>query len=318
MSSCPHSPSLARGVAFIALIVGLLACKSERGQAPPPQAAPAVEEPAAQPAPSAPAVEPLARPFFWEVRRDGAVSYLLGTIHAKFQLTHLPPVVTERLDAASAVVIEADVTKLSVMDVLQQAMLPPEQSLRMMLGEDKWRKLVDAVGKTMPAPALERMQPWFAALLVSLGDLISTDQSQVMDMQIFERASKGAKRVVFLEEAGEQLKILGESGDLDTLKEMLDELDEVHRKRHDMLAAYGRGDFEALSAITLDPEEMGKRPELFEKLLFERNQAWMKELQPLLAGGGVFVAVGAGHFVGERGLLSLLGAAGYEIRRVEP
>jgi uncharacterized protein YbaP (TraB family) len=202
--------------------------------------------------------------------------------------------------------------------VLQQAMLPPEQSLRTMLGEDQWRKLVDAAGKTMPAPALERVQPWFAGVLVSLGDLVSTDPSQVMDMQIFQRASTAGKRVVFLEEAGEQLKILSETGDLDALKEMLGELDEVHRKRQDMLAAYGRGDFEALSASTLDPEEMREHPELYEKLLFQRNHAWMKALQPLLAEGGAFVAVGAGHFVGEQGLLSLLRTAGFEIRRVEP
>jgi uncharacterized protein YbaP (TraB family) len=187
-----------------------------------------------------------------------------------------------------------------------------------MLGEERWRKLVDAAGKVMPAPALERMQPWFAGLLVSLGDLALTDPSQVMDMQIFLRARKNNQRVVFLEEAGEQLKILSESGDLETLAEMLDELPEVRGKLDDMIAAYGRGDLEALSAATLDPEEMRERPELYEKLLYQRNRAWMETLQPLLAEGGVFVAVGAGHFVGEQGLLSLLRTAGYEIRRVEP
>jgi uncharacterized protein YbaP (TraB family) len=321
MRSCQPSPSLACRFALVGLIAALSACKSEQGQAPPPQAAPPVpvaEAPAATPAPRAPAVEPLAKPFFWEVRRNGAVSHLLGTIHAKYQLAHQPPAVTERLDAAEIVVIEADVTSLSVMNVLQQAMLPPEQSLRVMLGDEHWRKLVGAVGKVMPAPALERMQPWFAILLVSLGDLVSTDQSQVMDMQIFQRAGKGGTRVVFLEEASEQLKLLSESGDLDTLKEMLDELDEVRTKLNDMLAAYGRGDFEALSASTLDPEEMRERPEFYEKLLFQRNRAWLRVLQPLLNEGGVFVAVGAGHFVGEQGLLSLLRTAGYEIRRVEP
>jgi uncharacterized protein YbaP (TraB family) len=320
MRSRQHSPALARGLAFVVLVAGLLACRSEHGQAPPqPAAEPAQATPAQAPAaPAAPAVEPLARPFFWEVSRNGAVSHFLGTIHAQFQLAHQPAAVTQRLDAARAVVIEADVTSLSIMEVMQKATLPPEQSLRTMLGEERWRKLVDAAGKVMPAPALERMQPWFAGLLVSLGDLALTDPSQVMDMQIFLRARKNNQRVVFLEEAGEQLKILSESGDLETLAEMLDELPEVRGKLDDMIAAYGRGDLEALSAATLDPEEMRERPELYEKLLYQRNRAWMETLQPLLAEGGVFVAVGAGHFVGEQGLLSLLRTAGYEIRRVEP
>lgn len=315
MRSCQHSPALARRLTFLGFLAALSACKSEQAPVPPPQAAPpapVVEVPAAPP------LEPLVRPFFWEVSRNGVVSHFLGTIHAKYQFVQQPPAVIERLDAAKVVVVEADVAALSIMDVLQQAMLPPEQSLRTMLGDEHWQKLVGAVGKVMPAPALERMQPWFAVLLVSMGDLVSTDQNQVMDMQVFQRAKKAGKRVVFLEDANAQVKMLSESGDLDTLKEMLDELAEVRRKLDDMLSAYGRGDFDALSVSTLDPEEMSKRPEVFEKLLFQRNRAWMDALQPLLAEGGVFVAVGAGHFVGEQGLLSLLRAAGYEIRRIEP
>jgi uncharacterized protein YbaP (TraB family) len=320
MKSSQHSPALARGLALVGLVAALSACKTEQEQAPPQPAptAPAVDTPAAKPAPSAPPVETLARPFLWEARRNGTTSHFLGTIHAKYQLTHQPPAVTERLDAAKVVVVETDVTKLSLTDVLQQAMLPPEQSLRVMLGDEHWRKLVGAVGHIMPAAALERMQPWFVVMVVSLGDLIQEDQSQVMDLQVVQRASKAGKRVVYLEDPGAQLEMLTKSGDLEVLKEMLDELDEVHSKLASMLASYGRGDFEALSAVTLDEEEMRERPELFEKLLFERNRAWMKVLEPLLAEGGAFVAVGAGHFVGEQGLLSLLRAAGYEIHRVEP
>lgn len=324
-----HSPALARGLALVGLVAALSACKGQPDQAPPkadtpapaidtPAEKPAVDTPAEKTAPSAPAVEPLARPFLWEARRNGAVSHFLGTIHARYQLTQQPPAVIERLDAAKVVVVETDVTKLSVMEVVQKAMLPPEQSLRVMLGDEHWRKLVGAVGHIMPAPALERMQPWFVVMLVSLGDLISQDQSQVMDLQVVQRASKAGKRVVFLEEPDAQLEMLTASGDLEMLKEMLDELVEVRTKLDSMLAAYGRGDFEALSTATLDAEEMRERPEVFEKLLFQRNREWMKTLEPLLAEGGVFVAVGAGHFVGDQGLLALLRAAGYEIQRVEP
>jgi uncharacterized protein YbaP (TraB family) len=323
------APALARRLALALLLIYLLsACKSEPA-APPPAAAPeqaapsgpAAEVPASgAPAatPATPAAETIARPFLWEVRRNGKVSHLLGTIHAQYQLTHLPPAVTERLDAARTLVVEADVTAISVPEVLQRAMLPPGQSLRTMLGDAYWRKLEGAVGTMMPPAMLERLQPWFAGLLVSLGEVALTDQSQVMDLQIFQRARAQEKRIVFLEEAGAQLALLTESGDLDSLKEMLDELDEVRAKLQGMLAAYGRGDFEALTAATLDAEEMRERPELIEKLLFQRNRAWMDVLAPLLAEGEVFVAVGAGHFAGDKGLLALLRKAGYEVQRVAP
>jgi uncharacterized protein YbaP (TraB family) len=325
----PSAFTLARGLALGLIVVALSACKSEPKETPQPAepapsaepappAAPAQapgETPASEPAPARPTV---AKPFLWEVSRKGAVSHVFGTIHAEYRLTDLPAVVTERLDAAKALVIETDVTAVSMTQVMQLAMLPPDQSLRTMLGEEYWAKLVAAVGKIMPAAALERVQPWFAGLLVSLGDLALSDPSQAMDMQIFQRARDSGKRVVFLEEAGEQLKMLSELGGLDDLKEALDEIEEVHAKLKDMLAAYGRGDVEALATITLDPEEMRERPEMMDKLLFARNRAWMKTLAPLLAEGGVFVAVGAGHFVGEQGLVTLLRGAGYDVKRIEP
>ncbi len=326
----PSAFTLARGLALGLIVVALSACKSEPKEAPQPAEPAPSAEPAqpAQPAqapggptasePAAPARPTVAKPFLWEVSRNGAVSHVFGTIHAEYRLTDLPATVTERLDAAKALVIETDVTAVSFTQVMQLAILPPEQSLRTMLGEEYWGKLVAAVGKIMPAAALERVQPWFAGLLVSLGDLAMSDPSQAMDMQIFQRARTAGKRIVFLEEAGEQLKMLSEIGGLDDLKEALDEIEEVHAKLKDMLTAYGSGDVEALTTITLDPEEMRERPEVMDKLLFARNRAWMKTLAPLLAEGGVFVAVGAGHFVGEQGLVTLLRGAGYEVKRIEP
>lgn len=318
---------LARGLALGLVAVALLACKSEPKDAPqrPAEPAPSAQVQPAQAPEGTPASEPAApaRPgvekaFLWEVRRKGAVSHVFGTIHAEYRVTDLPAAVTERFEAARVLVVETDATAVSLTEVMKLAFLPPEQSLRTMLGEEHWRKLVAAVGTIMPAAALERVQPWFAGLLVSLGDLVLSDPSQAMDMQFFQRARAGGKRIVFLEEAGEQLKLLSAFGDLDDLKEALDEIEEVRAKLKDMLAAYGRGDFDALTAITLDPEEMRERPELMDKLLFARNRAWMKTLEPLLAEGGVFVAVGAGHFVGEQGLVTLLRGAGFEVERIEP
>lgn len=322
---------LARGLALGLIAVALSACKSDPKDTPQQPVEPAQPAQAAQPGEPAQAAQPVApsepaapaqprveKPFLWEVRRNGAVSHVFGTIHAEYRVTDLPAVVTERLDAAKVLAVETDTTAVSMTEVMQMAFLPPDQSLRTMLGEEYWNKLVAAVGAFMPPPALERVQPWFAGLVVSLGDLVTSDPSKAMDMQLVQRARAANKQVVYLEEAGEQLKLLSEFGDIDELKEMLDEIEEVRAKLKDMLAAYGRGDFDALTTITLDPEEMRERPELMDKLLFARNRAWMKTLEPLLTEGGAFIAVGAGHFAGEQGLVTLLRKAGFEVARVEP
>lgn len=338
----------ARGIALGIVACALWAsCKGEQEEAPAaepaPAAASAAADNAAAPAPEAAQVaaeeaqqatgdtgsgapeaaaapgRTLDKPLLWEARRGEAVSHLLGTVHVEYRMNELPAAVLDRLDAASTLVVETDATAISIPAMMQRAMLPPDQSLRAMLGDERWGRLVSELGSMLPPPALERMQPWIVGALLAIGEQgMKTDPSQVMDMEILLRGRSQSKRAVFLEEPDEQIALLARSVDLDSLKEMLDDMDRVHRMMAEQLAAYGRGDFEALSKVILDPEEMRKRPEFYETLIFGRNRAWMGTLKELLAEGDVFVAVGAGHFPGEQGLLALLREAGYEVRRVEP
>ena len=55
---------------------------------------------------------------------------------------------------------------------------------------------------------------------------------------------------------------------------------------------------------------------LFRSLLVERNLRMVGRMQPLLAAGNTFVAVGALHLYGEQGILNLLRRAGYRVSRI--
>jgi uncharacterized protein YbaP (TraB family) len=59
-------------------------------------------------------------------------------------------------------------------------------------------------------------------------------------------------------------------------------------------------------------------PELYDGLFARRNAAWIEMLLNELDGAGVdFVAVGAGHLLGEDGLVAQLRARGVRVERVE-
>ena len=61
--------------------------------------------------------------------------------------------------------------------------------------------------------------------------------------------------------------------------------------------------------------EKGKR--FYEKLLGGRNQPMFRKIRKLLADGRThFIVVGAGHLIGERGLLRMLEEAGVPAEQV--
>ncbi len=53
-----------------------------------------------------------------------------------------------------------------------------------------------------------------------------------------------------------------------------------------------------------------------ERLLDRRNEVMVARMAPMLAGGNAFIAVGAAHLPGDKGILYLLEQQGYQISRV--
>jgi uncharacterized protein YbaP (TraB family) len=54
-----------------------------------------------------------------------------------------------------------------------------------------------------------------------------------------------------------------------------------------------------------------------EVMLDNRNKNWVIQLREILPEKNIFIAVGAGHMVGENGLISLLKKEGYTLRPIE-
>jgi uncharacterized protein YbaP (TraB family) len=49
-------------------------------------------------------------------------------------------------------------------------------------------------------------------------------------------------------------------------------------------------------------------------LLDDRNKNWVNQLKDILKKENVFIAVGCGHLVGDKGLISLLKKEGYTVK----
>ena len=54
-----------------------------------------------------------------------------------------------------------------------------------------------------------------------------------------------------------------------------------------------------------------------EKLLFTRNANWVPLIEKAITQNHIFIAVGAGHLGGEKGVINLLRKAGYNVTAVK-
>ena len=77
---------------------------------------------------------------------------------------------------------------------------------------------------------------------------------------------------------------------------------------------------ERIWAAITDPEWNARygyaAPGFYEAVLFERNARWLPLIEPQLREGDLFIAVGAAHLFGERGILAELQRRGYTVKRI--
>lgn len=251
--------------------------------------------------------------FLWRVERDKAVSYVFGTIHAGVNLAEMSSLVVDKLSLCDTLVVEADASEADA--AFAKTVLPPEQSLRGMLGEKHWASLLAHMGDEVDPASLDRFRPWVVSVMLTVGDLLD-DSSTSLDQEIVQHAKASEKTIEYLETVGEQFDMLDRIMGIDELKETIDDVPSARHELHALIRAYRMGNFPALAGIMLDPQDMAEDPDSVEILLYARNRAWMRALEPLLRRGNVFVAVGAGHYVGSDGLLALLERAGFRVQRV--
>jgi uncharacterized protein len=306
MGRAPAAESARLSAPLRSLLLLAAACTSS---APAP-AAQATPELAPVPVP-----EGARGPLLWEVKGEAGTSYLFGTIHVGYDAyRELPDLVWRLLERAEVVVIEADLRAMRLEEVTRLSLLPENAgTLREALGPADFERLLALLGGAVPASAVEPLRPW-AAYSLALSALHPTPIP--LDKALLDRAVAAGRELLFLEDWRFQLELLTEVTDIDALRELVAPASPVRSRVEQMISSYRAGDFPALAALAVDAEEIAKNPENYRRLFDDRNRAWVPVLTDLFSRHRAFVAVGAGHFAGDHGLLALLRAEGLEIRRV--
>jgi uncharacterized protein len=303
----------ARVIALI-LAVGLAPVAALGQPAPPPQAELAARR-----------SETPAKHAIWRVAKDGqTVAFLVASIHVLTpQAYPLPPA----FDAAygkTAVLLEeidlgAPTEPTMAADVATNALLPGGQTLETLLdGPTHARVAAKAAAAGLPMLLLDRMKPWLVAITLMAPDLKAAgfDQAYGLDRHFYDRAKADGRPVQGLETLAYQLdRMNGLSMDVqvEMLQALLDDADTQMKSVRQLVTAWRTGDVTTMERLLLT--ELREAPEVYQRLLVERNQNWVPTIAGCKAVAPCLVVVGGAHLVGPDSVVALLSKAGFTVEQ---
>lgn len=264
--------------------------------------------------------------FLWGVQAGSTTVYLLGSIHIlKKGFYPLSSEIEDAFRSSSVLAVEANIDDVSAADMKEmigKAMYPAGDSLGKHLPKatyDLVRKELATYG--IPPALVAAQRPWFTALtLASLGLLrAGFDPAYGIDRHFLSEAA-GRKKIVELEGVGYQVDLLSGLPDKEQEAFLLDTIKDMHnlvRETDRLVSAWRRGDTgTVISLISKGEKERGMSP-VYEKILYARNRNMADKVEGLLRSGKTsFVVVGAGHLVGEKGIIHILRQRGYQVRQL--
>lgn len=268
--------------------------------------------------------------LLWRVRQGAGTVYLAGSIHVLPAGATLPPPYLRAYDEAEALVMEADLTALEspeglgafLGEVMERGLLPPERSLRTLLGPQRWTRLVAALRPLgVPSEGLDRFEPWLASLMLTATAMQQGgfEAESGVEVQLLRRASADGKPIDALETLAQQLDLfdgLAEAEQVAMLDQSLAEAALLSGPIAAMEVAWRRGDAAALQDVLRRSLPEGSKAR--SRFLSQRNQAWLQGIEARLRRpDDTLVVVGALHLLGEDGLVALLRRRGLVVERVE-
>ncbi|WP_414443358.1 TraB/GumN family protein [Burkholderia sp. 22PA0106] len=277
-------------------------------------------------------VQPARMPFY-VATRGRTTLYLLGTLHVGDPIDYPPGQPFRQPILAALAVSPVLALELSPDDLLESADDVSKfgvcryPCLPKLLPEPLWQRLSGRLrGNPAALDGIRRMRPWLAALVVETYDSISaglqTEYGTEAQLQNVFLKKKGA-RVVGLETLAEQMRAFTGLTLAEQREMLAQDIVQTPAQNADDVKALHRlwriGDADALAAwASAKTERLARSRPVADaidgKILYERNRRFAAR-SIALAGPNrpLFVAVGALHLGGPKGVIELLKRQGFRV-----
>jgi uncharacterized protein YbaP (TraB family) len=264
--------------------------------------------------------------LLWKISGNGLQkpSYLFGTMHtAERRVLGMSDAAIPYFAETGAYAMELDPKESFNLSMVSKLMMGKGHSLKAMIPEREYQML-DSIVKQQVGFSLklfDNIAPIFVMTILQTANIESGDSSekgeQVLDLFFYERAKKEKKKTLGIETVDEQidaLNALSYQEQADMLVEELRKYESREDVMQDMVRYYLNQNLDSLLMLN-DEEPM---PEKFYKaLITDRNRRMANRIADFTAKQQLFIAIGALHLPGEKGVIELLRKKGFLVEAVK-
>lgn len=244
-------------------------------------------------------------------------SYLFGTFHllCKDDI-HFSDQLKNAVQSVNEIYMELDMddpsTMLSGMLFMN---MKDGKKLKELYTPEEYKKVESYFIDTLHTPMmmLQGVKPYFLVALL-YPKMMPCKIASGVEEELMKLAKEDKKEIKGLETMQFQASVFDSIPYDWQAKELLKNIDSfsLYKKEFDTMVNDYKNQRLAAMEKSLSKSEFGS-DKFNDLLLANRNKNWVMQLKTILKNENVFVAVGAGHLVGDKGLINLLRKEGYTV-----
>jgi len=256
--------------------------------------------------------------LLWEIEHKQLEhpSFVFGTMHVRDQRAFkYKELVESKILECDAFAAEMNLDEVNHLSMANSMDLPDGQLLSDLIKPKAYSKIDKIFKKMVGVPLIhfDNSQPLLISNIIT-ERLLSSDMPLSLDATLHQFASQNNKITLGIESFEEQLKILSKISiefQIKSLIWMSKNFKQFRKQLLKMTTDYETSDIQKLY-IASKKNAKGLR----KVLLYDRNKIMAKRIAAMAKEQSIFVAIGAGHLGGEKGVLKLLKNEGFKTKPV--
>lgn len=259
--------------------------------------------------------------LLWEIsgKDINEPSYLFGTFHLMCKEDiQFSENLLKAFKYSSSLYLEIDLDDpTNTFSALKYMYMKDGVTLRKLYDSLQYKKIQNFFSDSlhMSMAMVEKMKPAFSSSLV-YPFMMTCKTVDGIEMELIQKSKEQQKETYGFETVEFQSSVFDNipyNEQAEELYNMIDSIDTYKINFYKMLSLYQSQELNVIEKSFDDEPGFEEQKDL---LLTNRNKNWVSQLKSILPQTNIFIAVGAGHLAGEKGLIQLLKNEGYTLKPI--